>query len=198
MWALVNDGLVVQTINNPKLMTIDDIRHPKEIFTRAWTDAERKAIGILPYVFEGSYVNNMFHTTSESSPSVGSDSVVITRTQTSRSVSDIKTTMKSLTNSALSSYLTQTDWVVIRKVETGKNAPDDLATWRSDLRVKAVEIETAIDEKSSVADLEAMTTPTAEQLQTYEDDLAAAEEGEEVSPPEAFFSDWPKNPRTGV
>ena len=129
---------------------------------------------------------------------MGSDSVVITRTQNSRSVSDIKTTMKSLTNSALSSYLTQTDWVVIRKAETGKDAPTDLATWRSDLRARAVEIETAIDEKSSVADLEAMTTPTAEQLQTYEDDLAAAEEGEEVSPPEAFFSDWPKNPRTGV
>ena len=198
MWALVNDGLVVKTINNPKPMIVDDIRHPKEIFTRAWTDAERKAIGILPYVFEGSYVKNMFYTTSESSPSVGSDSVVITRTQTSRSVSDIKTTMKSLTNSALSSYLTQTDWVVIRKVETGKDAPTDLATWRSDLRARAVEIETAIDEKSSVADLEAMTTPTAEQLQTYEDDLAAAEEGEELSPPEAFFSDWPKNPRTGV
>ena len=198
MWALVNDGLVVKTINNPKPMIVDDIRHPKEIFTRAWTDAERKAIGILPYVFEGSYVKNMFYTTSESSPSVGSDSVVITRTQTSRSVSDIKTTMKSLTNSALSSYLTQTDWVVIRKSETGKDAPTDLATWRSDLRARAVEIETAIDEKSSVADLEAMTTPTAEQLQTYEDDLAAAEEGEEVSPPEAVFSDWPKNPRTGV
>ena len=198
MWALVNDGLVVKTINNPKPMIVDDIRHPKEIFTRAWTDAERKAIGILPYVFEGSYVKNMFYTTSESSPSVESDSVVITRTQTSKSVSDIKTTMKSLTNSALSSYLTQTDWVVIRKAETGKDAPTDLATWRSDLRARAVEIETAIDEKSSVADLEAMTTPTAEQLQTYEDDLAAAEEGEEVSPPEAFFSDWPKNPRTGV
>lgn len=198
MWALVNDGLVVKTINSPKPMIVDDIRHPKEIFTRAWTDAERKAIGILPYVFEGSYVKNMFYTTSESSPSVGSDSVVITRTQTSRSVSDIKTTMKSLTNSALSSYLTQTDWVVIRKSETGKDAPTDLATWRSDLRARAVEIETAIDEKSSVADLEAMTTPTAEQLQTYEDDLAAAEEGEEVSPPEAVFSDWPKNPRTGV
>jgi len=198
MWALVNDGLVVKTINNPKPMIVDDIRHPKEIFTRAWTDAERKAIGILPYVFEGSYVKNMFYTTSESSPSVGSDSVVITRTQTSRSVSDIKTTMKSLTNSALSSYLTQTDWIVIRKADTGEDAPADLAQWRTDLRAKAAEIETAIDEKSSVADLEAMTTPTAEQLQTYEDDLAAAEEGEEVSPPEAFFSDWPKNPRTGV
>ena len=195
MWALVNDGLIVQTINHPKLITIDDIRHPKEIFTRAWTDAERKAIGILPYVFEGSYVNNMFHTTSESSPSVESDSVVVTRTQTDNSVSDIKTTMKDITNSALSSYLSQTDWIIIREVDTGKEAPADLAQWRTDLRVRAVEIETAIDEKSSVADLEAMMTPTPEQIQTYQDDLAAAEEGEEVSTPEAVFSDWPKNPR---
>ena len=195
MWALVNDGLIVQTINHPKLITIDDIRHPKEIFTRAWTDAERKAIGILPYVFEGSYVNNMFHTTSESSPSVESDSVVVTRTQTDNSVSDIKTTMKDITNSALSSYLSQTDWIIIREVDTGKEAPADLAQWRTDLRVRAVEIETAIDEKSSVADLEAMMTPTPAQIQTYEDNLAAAEEGEEVIPPVGVFYDWPKNPR---
>ena len=195
MWALVNDGLIVQPINHPKLVTIDDIRHPKEIFTRAWTDAERKAIGILPYVFEGSYVNNMFHTTSESSPSVESDSVVVTRTQTDNSVSDIKTTMKDITNSALSSYLSQTDWIIIREVDTGKEAPADLAQWRTDLRVRAVEIETAIDEKSSVADLEAMMTPTPAQIQPYEDNLAAAEEGEEVIPPVGVFYDWPKNPR---
>ena len=196
MWALVNDGVIVQTINHPKPITIGDFKHPKEIFTRAWTDAERKAVGSLPYVFEGdSNKNNMFHTTSESSPSVESDSVVVTRTQTDNSVSDIKTTMKDITNSALSSYLSQTDWIIIREVDTGKEAPADLAQWRTDLRVRAVEIETAIDEKSSVADLEAMMTPTPAQIQTYEDNLAAAEEGEEVIPPVGVFYDWPKNPR---
>ena len=196
MWALVNDGVIVQTINHPKPITIDDIRHPKEIFTLAWTDAERKSIGILPYVFEGdSNKNNMFYTTSESSPSVGSDSVVITRTQTGNSVSTIKTDMKTITNSTLADYLSQTDWIIIRKADTGKNAPADLAQWRTDLRARAVEIETAIDDKSSVADLEAMMTPTPTQIQTYEDALAAAEEGEEVTPPIGVFYDWPQNPR---
>ena len=196
MWALVNDGVIVQTINHPKPITIGDFKHPKEIFTRAWTDAERKAVGILPYVFEGdSNKNNMFYTTSESSPSVGSDSVVITRTQAGKTVSDIKTAMKNITNSVIASYLSQTDWIIIRKADTGENAPADLAQWRTDLRARAVEIETAIDDKSSVADLEAMMTPTPAQIQTYEDDLAAAEEGEEVIPPVGVFYDWPKNPR---
>ena len=38
-------------------------------------------------------------------------------------------------------------------------------------------------------------TPTPAQIQTYEDNLAAAEEGEEVIPPVGVFYDWPKNPR---
>ena len=65
---------------------INDIQHPQTIFTRAWTDEERKAIGILPYTYSGSEINNEFYTTT-SSDSVGDD--VITRTYTNTAVSDL-------------------------------------------------------------------------------------------------------------
>ena len=51
MWARIVDNKIVQTISNPKAMTINNIQYPKSIFTRAWTDEERKALGIVPYVY---------------------------------------------------------------------------------------------------------------------------------------------------
>ena len=61
MWARIVDNKIVQTISNPKAMTINDIQYPVSIFTKAWTDEERKALGIIPYVYEGNSINNMFY-----------------------------------------------------------------------------------------------------------------------------------------
>tara|TARA_Y100001973_G_scaffold90071_1_gene137161 strand:+ start:148 stop:315 length:168 start_codon:yes stop_codon:yes gene_type:complete len=49
MWARIMGSQLVEIINQPKSMTINNVQYPKSIFTRAWTDEERKAIGIVPY-----------------------------------------------------------------------------------------------------------------------------------------------------
>ena len=181
MWARIVDNKIVQTISNPKAMTINDIQYPVSIFTRAWTDEERKALGIVPYVYEGSSVENMFYTSSESSPAVQADKVVVTRSQTPRDVDAIKNTMKNHVSSVLKSTLTQTDWIVIREQDNGTAKPADLAKWRTDLRAKAAALETAIDAKSDVAGLEGMTVFTEEMFDA----------GKRCSE----FDEWPINPR---
>ena len=45
MWAKVEDNEVVEIITHPKPLTVDGISHPRAIFS-AWTDADRRAIGI--------------------------------------------------------------------------------------------------------------------------------------------------------
>jgi hypothetical protein len=181
MWARIVDNKIVQTISNPKAMTINNIQYPKSIFTRAWTDEERKALGIVPYVHEGSGRENMFYTSSESSPVVKADKVVVTRSQTARDIDDIKTTMKNHVSSVLQSTLAQTDWIVIREQDNGTAKPEDLAQWRTDLREKAAALETAIDSKTDVAGLEAMTVFTEEMKDA----------GKKCSE----FDEWPSNPR---
>jgi hypothetical protein len=86
MWARIEDNKIVQTISNPKAMTLNDIQYPKSIFTRAWTDEERKSLGIVPYVYSGINRNDEYYT-STFSDSVGDDAV--TRTYTSSIVSDL-------------------------------------------------------------------------------------------------------------
>ena len=143
MWARIMGNQLVEIISHPKPMTINNVQYPKSIFTRAWTHEERKAIGIVPYEYEGSGINNMFYTSSESAPAVKDDKVVVTRTQT--------------------------DWIVIREQDNGTAKPADLAKWRTDLRAKAAALETSIDSKSDVAGLEAMTIATQEMIDKEED-----------------------------
>ena len=181
MWARIMGSQLVEIINIPKAMTINNIQYPVSIFTRAWTDEERKALGIVPYVHEGSGVENMFYTFSESSPVVKADKVVVTRSQTARDIDAIKNTMKNHVSSVLKSTLEQTDWIVIREQDNGTAKPADLAKWRTDLRAKAAALETAIDAKSDVAGLEAMTVFTKEM--------------EDAGKKASEFDEWPSNPR---
>jgi len=181
MWARIMGSQLVEIINMPKAMTINNIQYPVSIFTRAWTDEERKALGIVPYVYEGSSVENMFYTSSESSPVVQADKVVVTRSKTARDIDAIKNTMKKHVSSVLKSTLEQTDWIVIREQDNGTAKPADLAKWRTDLRAKAAALETAIDAKSDVAGLEGMTIFT--------------EEMRDAGKKASEFDEWPINPR---
>ena len=176
MWARIMGNQLVEIISHPKPMTINNIQYPSSIFTSAWTNEERKAIGIVPYEYTGTVSNSMFYSSSESAPAVQGDKVVVTRTKTSRDIDEIKTTMKNHVANVLSGYLQQTDWIVIREQDNGTAKPADLAKWRDDLRAKAKALETAIDSKKDVDSLEAMTINV--------------EEGKT-----AEFNDWPVNPR---
>ena len=180
MWARIVGSQLVEIIHQPKAMTINDVQYPKSIFGSSWTDEERKAIGIVPYEYEGSYISNMFYSTSEANPAVEEDRVVVRRTQSANNVDDIKTAMKNSVSKTLGGYLDQTDWIVIREQDNGTAKPADLAKWRTDLRAKAAALETAIDSKSDVAALEAMTVVTSEMVEKEEN---------------AEFYDWPVNPR---
>ena len=180
MWARIVGSQLVDIIHQPKAMTINDVQYPKSIFGSSWTDEERKALGIVPYVYEGSYVSNMFYSTNEAAPAVEEDRVVVRRTQSANNVDDIKVAMKNSVSKTLGNYLDQTDWIVIREQDNGTAKPADLAKWRTDLRAKAAALETAIDSKSDVAALEAMTVVTSEMVEKEEN---------------AEFYDWPVNPR---
>ena len=184
MWARISGNQLLEIIRVPKGMKINGVQYPKTIFTDAWTDAERKGIGIVPYEYTGKLVNSMFYTTSESAPIVLDHKVTVTRTTTARELVTIKDAMKSQINAVLSALFGSTDWYFIRKVDNGTPVPDDIVKWRNDLRARALVLESAGDSKGNVAGLEAMTIVTPEML---EDDIEAVAE----------INDWPVNPREG-
>ena len=65
----------------------------------------------------------------------------------------LKSTLKNEVKRQQGSFLDQTDWFIIRKADTGKEVPTIIKTWRDAIRVKATEMENAIDAASSVDDI---------------------------------------------
>ena len=153
MWGIVLNGQLIKIIKLPKAVMINDIQHPQTIFTRAWTDEERKSIGILPYVYSGSDINNEFYKTTFSD-TVGED--VITRTYTNTPVSDLSSLKSLKINQAKSQTkgeLSQTDWYVVRNSEVSTAIPSEITAYRSAMRSNYDTLKTAI---TNAADVDAV------------------------------------------
>ena len=161
MWARVLNGQLVEIINQPKAIMINDVQHPKTIFTRAWTNEERKAIGILPYTYSGSNINNEYYT-STFSDSVGDDAV--TRTYTNNAVSDLaelKTSKISNAKGHANQLLSDTDWYVVRNAETSTAIPSEITAFRTAVRTNYAALKTAITDAANVAAVAALYSFTA-------------------------------------
>lgn len=161
MWARVFNGQLVEIIHQPKAMVINDIQHPKTIFTRAWTDEERKAIGIIPYKYSGNNINDEYYT-STFSDSVGENAV--TRTYTNNAVSDLaelKTSKISNAKGYANQLLSDTDWYVVRNVETSTAIPSEITAFRTAVRTNYASLKTAITDAANVAAVAALYSFTA-------------------------------------
>jgi hypothetical protein len=152
MWALVKNNTIVKVIDKPEPITIDDVQHSSQVFT-LWSDEEREAIGLYKIQENGSNKSNTFYSNSYFDTF---ENGIVTRTyiNTPRSVEDVKSAMLSSINNTLFFLLQQTDWIVIREQEISEAKPSNLVTWRTNLRNKHAELETAINNASSVSELE--------------------------------------------
>ena len=161
MWGRVLNGQLVEIINQPKAIMINDVQHPKTIFTQAWTNEERKAIGILPYTYSGSNINNEYYTSSFSD-SVGDDAV--TRTYTNNAVSnltELKTSKIADAKSYANQLLSDTDWYVVRNAETSTAIPSEITAFRTAVRTNYAALKTAITDAANVAAVAALYSFTA-------------------------------------
>ena len=81
MWAKLNSDkdTIEEIISNPKEMIIDDVRHPRALFN-AWTDAERKAIGIVPVTTTGSHLDTNYYIEVDEAFAIAGDKNSVVRT----------------------------------------------------------------------------------------------------------------------
>jgi len=91
----------------------------------------------------------------------------------------LKSTLKNEVKRQQGSLLSGTDWVIIRKADIDKEVPTNIKTWRDAIRVKATEMENAIDATSSVDDIVKLWV-------THKED----EEGKTVK--SGILYDWPE------
>ena len=185
MWALVEDNAITKIINNPKAMVIGDVRHSKNIFSFRWTNEEREAIGIYEVVFDNSNKKNeeYYINTNQSFDYADGQVTASYGTATPKQLADslwtqedsdngdlpddkevgdvkvqgLKTLKKEIIKQQASQLLEPTDWHNHKALDDDTyTIPANIKTYRTNIRTKSNEMETAINNASDVDALKAL------------------------------------------
>ena len=156
-----------KTIRPGKAWTdINGVQHPSN--WHIWSAEEKASIGIEE-IIEESPPDSRFYKWSQNKDGTINSSEKPVQTVKDSFVDQIKNTQNSL--------LSSTDWVIIRKADSGKAIPADFQTYRDSIRAKGDEMEAAVTGAGSIAQLEVL-------LLTWD------EEGNKSG----ILFDWPKAP----
>jgi len=178
MYAIVENNQITQYVNFPKSIVIGDVRYPAKIF-ELWSKAEKEAIGIYEIVVDqtnykdpGYYINtNSSYTFADGQVTESWGTATPKRLEDENAVDEngdpvldsdgeqlinygLKTEKKRIVKQQASGLLAPTDWYVIKANEvTDYNVPENITTFRSDVRAKSNEMESQIDACTNVDEL---------------------------------------------
>ena len=197
MFALVQDDDFVRIVNSNKGIVINDNQYPKTIYT-LWTQAEREAVGIFEVVLDTTnkkdeeyYINTNVSYSYSSGVVSGSWGTATAKPldnvlwedgdedmPSDAEIGDIKQyglkpQHKQRVNDQANSLLSKYDWYVIRNTEDDtKSIPSNVSTYRTNVRTKANEMCTQIDNASTVDELKALYEYTEQDDGTFTRPLA--------------------------
>ena len=134
------------------------MQYSSDIFSK-WTKEEKEAIGLYEVVIDNSNYKDPEYYNNSNSTIVFSNGQVTESWQTAveKNLEEEKETIKR----QASSLLTSTDWYVIKASEvTEYSIPTDISNFRTSIRTKSDEMETAIDAATSIDELKTLYTYT--------------------------------------
>ena len=155
MWAIVKDNEITETFSNLKGLVIGDTQYSRNIFS-LWSEAERNAIGVYTIVDDNSNRKDQTCYTNTDVSYVFADGEVTASygTATAKELSGLKTEKKRIIKRQASDLLTSNDWQVIKATEVESySVPGAITTYRADIRTASNDMETLIDNCSTVDEL---------------------------------------------
>ena len=156
MWAKLNSDrdAIEEIIVNTTGMLIDGINYPKGLFT-LWTDAERKAIGILP-VTKASHLDSAYYVENNPSYAIDEDGNAVTETITKsadRTLATVKSEQIYGAKETCNMLLAHTDWYVVRKAEASTAIPAKITAYRTAIRTVYAAAKSAINGAANIGAL---------------------------------------------
>ena len=181
MYALVKDNSISKIITNPKAMVIGDVRYPAKIF-QLWSESELNAIGIYEVITDSTnkkdeayyintneqfdYANNQVTRSwgtatpkrLEDENAVDEDGKNILDDDGNQVINyGLKTEKKRIVKQQASGLLEKTDWHNHKALDDDTyTIPDNVKTYRANVRAKSNEMETQIDACTNVDELKAL------------------------------------------
>tara|TARA_R100000995_G_scaffold73329_2_gene42133 strand:- start:690 stop:1316 length:627 start_codon:yes stop_codon:yes gene_type:complete len=179
MYAIVEDKKVTQIIKYPTSITINNVRHPRTIFT-SWSWSELNKIGIYE-VIPGVTGDDKYEITSQPIYKFDTDKVTTSYTKVDKKLDDVKEVdsdgkaimfegeqlvTKGLKTYALetaktraNNYIARFSWLVERSIyDSSKAIPDAVKTYVTAIRKDCGDIETAITNASDMDAFKALHT----------------------------------------
>ena len=184
MWAYVTGNTIQEIIRFPKSMVINDVRHPRTIFT-AWSWTELNNIGIYT-VEPGTKGDDRFEYTSQ--PTYAFDSsnkkVTTTYTKTDKALADsnavdedgnpvlddhdnqvvilgLKSIAKNKCKTQANDLIKRFNWLVERYIyDNSKTIPSAVSTYVTNVRNSCTTICNAIDNSADMAAFKALYNDT--------------------------------------
>ena len=177
MYAIVEDNNITQYINNPKSVVIGDVRYPSKIF-ELWSQSELNAIVIYEIIVDKTnYKDPAYYINTDSSYTFADGQVTESwGTATAKELEDrnatdedgvelnpivviegLKTKKKKIVKAQASTLLERTDWHNHKALDDDSyTIPDNIKTYRANVRAKSNEMETQIDACNNVDELKTL------------------------------------------
>jgi hypothetical protein len=180
MYAVVEDNNITQFINYPKSIVIGEVRYPAKIFTM-WSKTEKEAIGIYEIEIDSSNYKDPAYYNNTNEQYTFADNKVVKSwgTATPKRLEDenavdengepvlqdgvqvinygLKTEKKRIVKQQASGLLAPTDWYVVKSTEVADyDIPANILSFRADVRTKSNEMETMIDNCTTVDELKSL------------------------------------------
>ena len=196
MHALVQDNNIIQFINQPKSIVVGDVRYPAKIF-ELWSQSEKEAIGIYEIVVDKTnYKDPEYYNNTDSSYSFADGQVTESwGTATAKELEDrnatdedgvelnpivviegLKTQKKRIVKEQARALLERLDWHNHKALDDDTyTIPENIKTYRANVRAKSNEMETQIDACNNVDELKTLyeyVNTGTEQNPIYERPLA--------------------------
>ena len=181
MYAIVENNQITQYINFPKSVVIGDVRYPAKIF-ELWSQSEKEAIGIYEIVVDTTnykdpaYYNNTNeqYTFADNQVTKSWGTATAKRLEDENAVDEngdpvldddgvqlinygLKTEKKRIVKQQASGLLEKTDWHNHKALDDDTyTIPDNVKTYRANVRSKSNEMETQIDACTTVDELKTL------------------------------------------
>ena len=197
MYAIVENNEITKLITNPKSLVIGDVRYPAKIF-QLWSQSELNAIGIYEVITDSTnrkdeayYINtNLSYTFADGQVTESWGTATPKRLEDENAVDEngdpvldddgvqlinygLKTEKKRIVKQQASGLLEKTDWHNHKALDDDTyTIPENVKTYRANVRSKSNEMETQIDACTTVDELKALYEYTEQEDGTITRPLA--------------------------
>jgi len=174
MYAIVTNNEITKIITNPKSLVIGDVRYPAKIFS-VWSASELNAIGIYEVVTDSSnFKDEAYYINTNEEYNFADNQVTRSwGTATPKRLEDenatdqngvelnpvvviqgLKSKRKNIVKKQASGLLEKTDWYNHKALDDETyTIPNNIKTYRANVRAKSNEMETQIDACTNVDEL---------------------------------------------